>query len=106
MSSKSSASSIRHTTLRSELALFELVPYRVEDMANNPFGKPALLDKQTRQLLASINGRRTLADLCTLLELDIKMILPMLQMLLKQQCIRICEPGGRPTNISVWLDNS
>jgi len=94
----------QHPTLLPALVLFELIPHRIEDVTSSPFG--VLPDKHIRQLLAAINGRRTLAELCRVLHVEMKALLPMLQILLKQHRIQICGPGGKPTDISMWLNNN
>jgi hypothetical protein len=99
-----SPSSSHYPVTRPGYMLFELVPHRIEDMTSSPFGSPTLANMRVRQLLASINGRRKLAELCKLLQLEMKDILPMLQTLVKQRRIQICGPGGKPIDISLWLN--
>ena len=87
----------------------ELIPRRKQDanllLTSNPFASTAIIsDKQARRLHAAIDGRTTIADLCTTTGMNIKDVYAALQTLLTQGRIEIYEPGGRIIDPSHFLN--
>ena len=75
---------------RTEPVLFDLIPHRVEDPANNPLATSvAIVDEQARRFYAAINGRRTVRELCMLLHLERNKVVAIVQMLLLQNRIQL-----------------
>jgi hypothetical protein len=81
---------------RAASVLFDLIPHRIEDPANNPIAASVgIADKQARRFYAAINGRRTVRELCTLTSLEKKEVSGVVQMLLAQHRIQLYELEGQ-----------
>jgi hypothetical protein len=81
---------------RAAPVLFDLIPHRLEDPANNPLAASVdIADKQARRFYAAINGRRTVRELCTLTSLEKKEVSGVVQRLLAHHRIQLSEPGGQ-----------
>ena len=81
-------------------APLELMPRRVVDQGamrtNNPFACiPVIKDKQARQLYEAIDGRRTLAELAATTGLEDKEVARALDVLLKENCVRMYDSAGQ-----------
>jgi hypothetical protein len=81
--------------LRAAPVLFELIPHRLEDPADNPLAaSTAIADEHARRFYAAINGRRNVGEIRRLTHLDRKETSASVQVLLAQHRIQLCEPGG------------
>ena len=85
--------------------LSKLIPRRVEDVTNSPFGGPTFSDKRARHLYAAINGQRTVEELGASTHIDHKEALQVLQTLVDQQRIELYSSEGRLVDISTLLNN-
>ena len=78
----------------------ELIPRRVANQeamrTSSPFAHTAIIaDAHASQLYAAIDGRKTIAEIATVTELEIKEILRALDMLLKENSIQIYNLTGQ-----------
>ena len=85
--------------------LTELIPRRKQDanllLTSNPFASTAVIaDKQARRLHGAIDGRTSIAGLCSTTGMNIKDVYTALQLLLSQDRIEIYEPNGRVVDAS------
>jgi hypothetical protein len=70
--------------------LFDLIPHRIEDPANNPLAASvAIVDEQARRFYAAINDRRTVRELSVLLRLEKNKVVAIVQMLLLENRIQL-----------------
>jgi len=80
--------------------LAALIPHRVADegmmRTGNPFAlAPAIADKQARELYAAIDGKRTVAELATIVGLDTEAVNGALRLLLNEHHIQLYDAEGR-----------
>jgi DNA-binding response OmpR family regulator len=85
---------------RTSSTLSELVPHRVvaQDvmLTSNPFaGASAIGDRQTRRLYAAIDGRKTVTELASMIDLEAEDVSSMLHLLLQKHYIQIYTSTGR-----------
>jgi hypothetical protein len=70
--------------------LFELIPHRVEDPANNPLAATVFFaNEHARRFYAAINGRRNVGELCIMTQLGREEASAVVRMLLTQQRIQL-----------------
>lgn len=100
---------LRHTVLPSLSSipqahtsppLEQLVPHRVVSQGvmrtDSPFAlSPVLEDKQARQLYVAIDGRRTLAELAAMINLEATAVIKPLRLLLKERRIQLYDTQGQ-----------
>jgi hypothetical protein len=101
-----SVSPVSHTNPEPLLSFIaSLIPHRIEDVTSSPLASAgADLDQPTRRFYAAINGRRNVAELATIAQLDVKQVYRALQTLVTQRRIKLCEPGGRLVDSSSLFD--
>ncbi len=76
--------------------LFELIPHRHEDPADNPLAVAALLkDEPVRHFYKAMNERRTVRELCTLTGLESTEATLVVRKLLALSRIKLYQPDGR-----------
>ena len=95
---------------QSQLMLDDLIPQRKEDAnllkSSNPLaGSIVIADKMARRLFAAIDGRKTIGELRSSLDMDVKEAYEALQILVAQHRIQLYEPEGGLVDKSVFLDN-
>jgi hypothetical protein len=91
-------------------ALPDLVPRRKQDgglmLSNNPFAKPvAISDKQALRLYEAIDSRKTVAELCRSIGMNLKEAQLSLQTLLRLQQIEIYTLDGWPVDSALLFNN-
>jgi len=100
---------LRHTVLPSLSSipqqsalppLAELIPRRAVNQGamrtSTPFAlSPVIEDEQARQLYAAIDGRRTLAALAAMIDLEAKAVTRPLRLLLKEHYIQMYDAAGQ-----------
>jgi hypothetical protein len=92
--------------LRTAPALFELIPHRLEDPADNPLAASIpIAHEHARRLYAAINGRRNVDEIRRLTHLDRKEIAAGVQVLLAQHRILLYEPGGEVVKTPPLFDD-
>lgn len=87
-------------------ALPNLIPRPKQDagllVSSNPFASaPPLSDKQALRLYSAIDGRKTVAELCSSTGMTLREVRTVLQTLLTLQRIEIYTPDGRPVDGSL-----
>ena len=86
--------------------LFDLIPHRNEDPANNPLAASVtIVDEHARRFYAAINGHRSVRELSTLLHLERNRLVAVVQMLLIQNRIQLREAGGHVVKSLPPLDD-
>ena len=90
-------------------ALPGLIPRLKQDagllLSSNPFASPVTIsDKQARRLYEAIDGRKTLAELCSSTGMTLKEAYTALQTLLTLQCIEIYTPEGWPVDVALFFN--
>jgi hypothetical protein len=93
-----------------QLRLDDLKPQRIEDAnllkSSNPLaGSIVIADKKARRLFAAIDSRKTIGELRSSLDMDVKEAYEALQILVAQHRIQLYEPEGGLVDKSVFLDN-
>jgi hypothetical protein len=91
------------------LTLAQLILKRKQDnndlLASNPFARPAVIsDKKARRLHGAINGQANVAELSSTTGLNMQEIGAALRLLWDQQRIEAYESGGKPVNLSTFLN--
>jgi hypothetical protein len=80
---------------RTAPVLFELIPHRLEDPADNPLATSIpIAHEHARRFYAAINGRRNVEEIRRLTHLERKEIAAAVQVLLAQHRILFYEPTG------------
>jgi hypothetical protein len=91
-------------------ALPNLIPHPKQDagllVSSNPFASaPPISDKQALRLYAVIDGRKSVAELCSSTGMTLREVRTVLQTLLTLQRIEIYTPDGRPVDGSLLFKN-
>ena len=91
-----------------QLTFNELIPHRAQDVqamqANNPLANAIVIaDMQARQLYFAIDGKKSIAELVDIIQLDQQEFDSALQFLLKQKLTRLCEPNGKVIDSSLFF---
>jgi hypothetical protein len=91
-------------------ALPGLVPRRKQDgglmLSSNPFaGSVPISDKQALRLYGAIDGRKTVAELCRIIGMNLKEAQSALQTLLRSQQIEMYTQDGLPVDSSLLFNN-
>ncbi len=98
-----SASSVKNRAQPQHYELNDLIPHRAQSMdaiqANNPLASAVVIsDKQTRRLYSLIDGRKSIAELLDMTQVDQQEFTAALRWLLKQKLIRLHDPKGKPVD--------
>ena len=96
---------------QSQLMLDDIIPQRVEDTnllkSSNPLASSIVIaDKKARRLFAAIDSRKTIGELRSSLDMDVKEAYKALQILVAQHRIQLYEPEGGQLDRSVSLDDN
>jgi hypothetical protein len=76
--------------------LFDLIPHRYEDPADNPLALSVVLkDGMTRRFYGAINGRRSVRELCVLVGLERAEATIIVQKLLAMARVKLYQPDGQ-----------
>jgi CheY-like chemotaxis protein len=102
------ASSQRLARQQALFALQKLIPHRIEDpdllRLSNPLDSSVVIpDKHARRLYTSIDGRKTVAELCSVTRLDVKEVQRAVQTLLAEHRIRLYTLDGQRVDSSLFL---
>ena len=89
--------------------LQNLIPLRCENpdlmRLSNPLdGSVVIPDRQARRLYAAIDGRKTVDELCSITQLDMKEIHRALQILLVQHRIQLYTLDGKRVESSLFFN--
>ncbi len=100
-----SASSMNHRAQPQKLTLGDLIPQRVQSVdtmqTSNPLASAVVIsDKQARRLYSCIDGKRNIADILDMTQIDQESFTAGLRWLLKKKLIRLYEPKGKPVDSS------
>ena len=87
----------------------QLIPKRKQDnndlLSSNPFARPDVIsDKKARRLHGAINGQANVAELSSTTGLNMQEISVALRLLWDQHRIEMFEPGGKPVNLTIFLN--
>lgn len=98
-----------HSEPRSMTTLEQLIPRRLEDAnlmtTSNPLSfSLAISDRSALRLLAAIDGRKNVDELCSSINMDLTEAYKALQTLLEQHRIELYEPGGEAADNSIYLN--
>ncbi|QBD78806.1 hypothetical protein EPA93_23590 [Ktedonosporobacter rubrisoli] len=97
--------------IKTQLDLFDLIPRHAEqtiNIINNPLvGNAVIPDKQAKRLYDSIDGKRSLEEICLDADMDVnfevKRIRKALRFLLIQKRIQLFEPNGQLVDSTPFL---
>ncbi len=99
----SSASSVKNRAQPQQYELNDLIPHRAQSVdamqANNPLASAVVIsDKQVRRLYSLIDGKKSIAELLDMTQMDQQEFTTALRWLLKQKLLRLHEPKGKPVD--------
>lgn len=85
----------------------ELIPHRVQDSeamrAHSPFTRASpIREREAQRLYMAIDGRKSLAELAAVTQLNVKDMEKVLRQLVAQNQIQVCDKAGQPIN-GPWL---
>lgn len=91
-------------------ALPDLIPRQKQNagllLSSNPFASSVpISDKQALRLYEAIDGYKTVAELCSGINMTLKEAQAALQLLSSLQCIEMYTPGGRPVDVTLLFKN-
>jgi hypothetical protein len=86
----------------------ELIPHRLENAnamwSSNPFAATDVIpDKQARRLYTTIDGRKSVYEICASMGINLKEAYAALQLLLTQQRVELKELGGQLVDSSLFF---
>jgi hypothetical protein len=87
-----------HIQHKAPALLGELIPQRLDSKnmrSRNPFANEAIPDKVASRLYYAIDGKKTIYQLASLLQLDNKTIFPALHFLLDQKLLQLYNANGK-----------
>src|SRR5260370_1598129 len=99
----STSASVRNRAQPQQYELNDLIPRRAQNVdamqANNPLANATpITDKQARRLYSGIDGKRSIAQLVDMTQIDQQEFTTALRWLLKQKLIRLHDPKGKPVD--------
>lgn len=97
--------SVSNQVQSQQYELNDLIPHRAQSIdamqANNPLASAVVIsDKQARRLYSLIEGRRSIAQLVDMAQIDQQEFTSALRYLLKQKLIRLHDPRGKQIDSS------